>query len=225
MLLGIISDIHANLPALEAVIRELRKHRPSEILHAGDIVGYNPFPNECIELIRKEGIRSIGGNHDRAALTGDVSWFNDNAAEAALWTKKTLRDESVGYLQTLKPREELRLGQRKFLMVHGSPTDDNEYVMPMEEKYWPYKDLDVDVLIMGHTHVQWSDRFGKLRVLNPGGLGQPRDGSPKAAFAILDTDTLDIKLHRIEYDINRTAKAIRIAHLPAHLADRLYDGI
>jgi len=224
MLVGIISDIHANLPALEAVMDELKALRPDKIFCAGDIVGYNPFPNEVIEIVMNEGIHSIIGNHDLATLTGDVSWFTETAMRSLLWTRDVITDASIGYLLMLKTREELKFGKCRTLMVHGSPRDDDEYVPAMKEKYWPFKDLDFDMLIMGHTHQPWTDRFGKLIVLNPGSVGQPRDKDPRAAFATLDTVSLEVKLHRVKWDIERTAKAVRDAKLPEELARRLYDG-
>jgi putative phosphoesterase len=224
MLLGIISDIHANLPALEAVINSLKALRPDGIYCAGDIVGYNPFPNEVIETVMNAGIHSILGNHDRATLDGDLSWFSENAARALEWTRDVITDASAGYLLTLKAREELKFGKCRILMVHGSPKDDDEYVPAMDAKYWPFKDLDVDVLIMGHTHQQWTDRFGRLVALNPGSVGQPRDRNPRAGYATLDTDTLEVRLFRVEYDIERTAIAVRDAKLPSQLALRLYNG-
>lgn len=225
MLLGIISDIHANLPALEAVMGELKGLGPDRILCAGDLVGYNPFPNEVIEVVRKEGVHSILGNHDRATLTGDVSYFSENAMKSILWTRDVVTDASTGYLLTLPDRDELKFGKCRILLVHGSPRDNDEYVPAMDAKDWPFNGLDADVLVMGHTHQQWADRFGKLIALNPGSVGQPRDKDPRASFATLDTDTLEVRLHRVKWDIERTAKAVIKAKLPKELALRLYDGL
>jgi len=226
MLLGVISDIHSNLPALEAVLAELERSGPERILCAGDIVGYNTFPDEVCGLMKERRVESVKGNHDRAVISGDSSDLMDNAAEAVMWTRKHLAPGHLAWLGKLPARKKLTIGGRRLLVVHGSPRDVGEYVLPMTEALWPFGNPGADVLIMGHTHVQWTDRFERygLTVLNPGSVGQPRDMDPQAAFATLDTSDLAVTLHRVDYDIEKAASSVVAAGLPARLAERLYIG-
>jgi predicted phosphodiesterase len=110
------------------------------------------------------------------------------------------------------------------MLVHGSPRDDDEYVFPLTAGNWPFRELDVEVLVMGHTHVQWQGRFGNLLAVNPGSVGQPRDGDPRSAFATLDTRDLSVGLHRVGYDRKPVASGIAACGLPAYLAERLEAG-
>ncbi len=224
MLVGIVSDIHSNLPALREVLSSLRERRVSRILCAGDTVGYYPFPNEVTALVADSAVHSIAGNHERAIVSGDFSGLNPLAALAARWTAGQLTAHSLGRLRRLQPRDRLEFGGRRILLVHGSPRDDDEYVFPLTEDTWPFGELDVDVLVMGHTHVQWKGRFGRLLAVNPGSVGQPRDGDPRAAFATLETRDLRVGLHRVDYGRDVVAAAVSARGLPARLAERLLTG-
>lgn len=226
MLLGMIADVHSNLLALEAVLAELGRLGPERVLCAGDLVGYNAFPNEVIGLFREHRVESILGNHDRAVLTGITEDMSENAARAVEWTRERITEASRAYLEKLPRRLELSVGGRKLLVVHGSPRDDDEYVLPLPEDLWPFGDVGADVLIMAHTHVQWTARFDRpdILVMNPGSVGQPRDMDPRAAFATLDTGDMAVKLHRAEYDIAGTARSVVAGGLPPWLAQRLYLG-
>ena len=226
MRVAIVSDIHSNLPALEAVLRELDRLRPEKILCAGDIVGYNASPDDVCGMLKDRQAMLIAGNHDRAACSGDFSDMNRDAAVAAAWTRRRLSDGSRRFLCGIPPRRALDCGGRRILMVHGSPQDDDEYVFPLGEGQWPFGNPGADILVMGHTHVPWTDRFPKYRltVVNPGSVGQPRDGNPQASFAILDTKKVAVDFHRTKYDVGRAARAVIAAGLPPGLADRLYTG-
>jgi len=224
VLVGIVSDIHSNLPALRAVLSDMKTRRVSRILCAGDMVGYYTFPNEVVELAEKAGIHSIAGNHEQAIISGDHSNLNELASLTARWTAGQLTPASLERLRRMQPRDRLEIGGRLFLVVHGSPRNDNEYVFPLTADTWPFGALDVDVLVMGHTHVQWQGRFGKLLVINPGSVGQPRDHDPRAAFATLETRDLSVGLHRVDYDKNPAASSVTACGLPSRLADRLYSG-
>lgn len=224
MLVGIVSDIHSNLPALDAVLAEMERLRVSRVLCAGDLVGYYTFPNEVVKLLGERRVHCIAGNHDRAVVSGDRSGLNALAAAAARWTSGRLDRASREFLGRLLPRDRLELDGRRILLVHGSPRDDDEYVFPLVADTWPFGDLDVDVLVMGHTHVPWQAVFGELLSVNPGSVGQPRDGDPRAAFATLDTRKLRVRHHRVDYDRAKTAGAVAACGLPPRLADRLHGG-
>ncbi len=213
VLLGIIADVHSNLPALQAVLDKLAG--VEKIICVGDIVGYGAFPNEVIELLREEKVTCTLGNHDYAVITGDTSWFNPYAQKAIEFTRAVIKPENLKLLGKLPKR--LELGN--ILFVHGSPRDELfEYVYPWNARYYS---IEGKLLVVGHSHVQ----FFKNNVLNPGSVGQPRDRNPDAAFAIVNTETRQIKLLRVRYDIDEAANAIIDAGLPPFLAERLYLGV
>ncbi len=218
--LNLIADVHGNLPALEAVLDELPK---AKTLHLGDVVGYNPYPKEVIELLQERRIASVMGNHDNAVLTGDVSWFNPVAARAILWTREHLSEEELAYLASL-PLEI----KNEVCAVHGSPRRRlEEYVFPdyPDEALSAFLKLaGRRILAMGHTHVPFWRRVGDALVVNPGSVGQPRDGDARASFASIDLSTLEVEIVRVEYDISRVAREILRAGLPAVLAQRLFEG-
>ncbi|MDI6902470.1 MAG: metallophosphoesterase family protein [Methanocellales archaeon] len=221
MKIALISDIHSNLPALKAVLDIIDV---DQILCAGDIVGYYPFPNEVIELVKEHDLRSIYGNHDKAVITGDTSWFNPIAASAIEWTRDNISLEGIKFLEELPAQ----LMFEDVAIVHGSPHDPDEYVYPTTSPAKLEKFLDQvskKVLVLGHTHVQWSLELGDRKIINPGAVGQPRDGNPKAAYAILDTKSKEFTMHRIGYDVEETASKTLEVGLPQHLARRLFFGL
>ncbi|MDI6639471.1 MAG: metallophosphoesterase family protein [Methanocellales archaeon] len=221
MKIALISDIHSNLPALKAVLDIIDV---DQILCAGDIVGYYPFPNEVIELVKEHDLRSIYGNHDKAVITGDTGWFNPIAASAIEWTRDNISLEGIKFLEELPAQ----LMFEDVAIVHGSPHDPDEYVYPTTSPAKLEKFLDQvskKVLVLGHTHVQWSLELGDRKIINPGAVGQPRDGNPKAAYAILDTKSKEFTMHRIEYEVEETASKTLEVGLPQHLARRLFFGL
>jgi putative phosphoesterase len=221
MKVAVLADIHANLPALEEVLGEV-EGLPK--FCCGDLVGYNPFPNEVIELVKKENIVSILGNHDYAVLTGDMSWFNPTAARAVEWTMKELTSENLDYLKNLSQSY-----GNEFHMIHGSPKNPlEEYVYPEDPEYI-FKDFfnytKNDIMVLGHTHVPFIKRIDEKLVFNPGSVGQPRDFDSRASYAILDTETKDVEIKRADYDIEKTAEKIMEKGLPGRLAMRLFSGV
>ncbi len=219
-MIAVISDIHANLPALEAVLREIGD--VDEILCAGDLVGYNPWPNEVISMVRERGIRCILGNHDRAILRRDFSYFNPIAVEACQWTLEHLTPESLEFLASLPENMILDMDDSRIAVHHGSPWDEDMYVYPdMVDESFLEKD-GADILIMGHTHVPFIAEFPSGKILNPGSVGQPRDGDPRASYAIIDEQGIEIR--RVDYDIDRVYKEILRSGLPEVLGERLYFG-
>ncbi|ATZ60828.2 MAG: YfcE family phosphodiesterase [Methanosarcinales archaeon Met12] len=221
MKIGLIADTHSNLPALKAVLDVIDV---DQILCAGDIVGYYPYPKEVIETVKRHKIISIRGNHDVAVLTGDTSWFNPIAASAIEWTRDNISQSGMKFLEKLPAQ----LMFEDVTIVHGSPHDPNEYVYPTTSPAKLEKFLDQvskKVLVLGHTHVQWSFELGGRKIINPGAVGQPRDGNPKAAYAIFDTKSEEFTMHRIEYDVEETASKTLEVGLPQHMARRLFFGL
>ena len=221
----VISDVHANLPAMRAVLDEAGK--ADLVIHAGDVVGYNPFPNEAIELLREVGARSVMGNHDYSVGFGDVSYMNPMAEIADFWTIENLKPGYVSFLRSLPRSMRLSLGGLRVHVVHGAPPDDIfTYVFPWDAGPWLLERARADILIIGHSHIQFKMEFENGLLLNPGSVGQPRDGDPRAAFAILDiTDSYDLELARVEYPVDEVKKAIIEAGLPYELAARLDEGL
>ncbi len=225
MRVALLADVHANLPALEAVLRDVGGRGVDAILHAGDIVGYNPYPDEVISSFQTQGIVSILGNHDRAVLSGDTSWFNSVAADAIDWTRERISEEGMAYLRGLVAQERRSVGGKTVLMVHGSPRDDNEYIYESEVTEELLKGLEAEVLVLGHTHVPFVLPRPPILVVNPGSVGQPRDGDPRASWALLETDGSRATPRRVPYPVGKTAEAIRSAGLPEFLAERLSLGL
>lgn len=210
------------------------------ILCLGDIVGYGANPNECIKLVMEHGIRSVLGNHDAAAIGKiDMTWFNDRARYSAEWTANQLTEESRLFLGGLKT--EMRFGRA--LLVHGSPMDPiSEYVSNTYVADEVFHFVEDDLIIVGHTHVPLSFadskegiiardyiHGGSLKIasrciLNPGSVGQPRDGNPMASYAILDLREMEFSVFRTYYDVKKASRKILSAGLPESLAERLFEG-
>lgn len=218
MKVGVISDIHGNIVALEAVLDAMP---PVEgLVCAGDVVGYNPWPAECVEELRGRDVPTVMGNHDRAVVTGTGFGFNSMATAGVEYARDELTADQLSWLQSL-PEERLVFDGRVKL-VHGHPDDPDRYTYPgqFDESLLG----EEDVLVMGHTHHQHHEIYPDGIVLNPGSVGQPRDGDPRAAFSVLGLDSLSVTEHRVEYDIERVQEAVRKAGLPAQIGQRLENG-
>lgn len=222
---AIISDIHSNIHALEIVLEEIERYSPDTIMCLGDVVGYCAHPNECCRRVRKVSSYCIAGNHDRAALTRDVLRMNPYAAAAALWSANQLDEESRSYISSLSASASFDDGDSCVVCgYHGSDTDPDEYV------YEESVDEDIltrsgaDAVFLGHTHVPYKRSFAAGIVGNPGSVGQPRDGDPRASFALFDTKLRDFDIVRIEYDTKQASESILRAGLPMILASRLAVG-
>jgi predicted phosphodiesterase len=219
MEVAIIADVHSNLPALEAVLKEVEG---LDVFSCGDVVGYNPFPNESVEIFRKKRIKGLMGNHDYAVISGDTNWFNTDAALSIEWTEKVIEKENLEYLSSLPKAFE----SESFIAFHGSPRDPlYEYV------YSGYSDEtfnsflgDARALILAHTHLPFVKKLKKGIVINPGSVGQPRDGDPRASYATLDTEKNTVRMCKVSYDVERVVEEIIRKDLPKELAERLYKG-
>ncbi|MEM2878441.1 MAG: metallophosphoesterase family protein [Candidatus Hadarchaeales archaeon] len=225
--IAVISDIHSNLEAFVAVLKDMPK--VDMVLCAGDLVGYAANPNEIVKLVRSKKIRAVMGNHDYASLTNNSIGFNSLAGRAIEWTHGHLTTESADFLSSLPLEIELKLDKWKILMIHGSPRDPlNEYLFPdisNDELANATEDAASDIVIVGHTHVPMKRMIlGKL-VVNPGGVGQPRDRDPRASYAIIKLGkNVEVEHRRVEYDFKTTAKKIMKAGLPEELGSRLFYG-
>ena len=239
MRLAVLSDIHANLAALDAVREDLPTVDETWVL--GDIVGYGPQPNEVIRALQELGARSVMGNHDGAAIgTVDVSWFNPEAATAIAWTATVVDQNARSYLASLP--EVRRDGE--LTAVHGSPRDPTwEYVTGPEVAAANLRAFDTRLCLHGHTHVPviflaeeeridvvpaTPDALIRLNagraLVNPGSVGQPRDGNPAASYLVLDTDSGTAEFRRVRYDVPRTQELMREVGLPMRLVERLSYG-
>ncbi len=216
MLVGVLSDIHANEIALEAVLDDMPD--VERLVCAGDVVGYNPWPAECVDALRERGVPTVMGNHDRAVARGTGFRFN-GMAEAGV--EHAERELSAGQLEWLRSLPDERMVDNVKL-VHGHPEDPDRYTYPRE--FGPELLGEEDVLVLGHTHVQGHETYDEGVVLNPGSVGQPRDGNPKAAYAVLDTETLDVEERRVAYDIDAVVEKVSEKGLPRRTGERLKNG-
>ena len=242
MRIAVISDIHGNWHALEAVLADLDHDAVDEVWCLGDIVGYGPQPNRCIEATRERAAVCLIGNHDLAALgQADLASFTPDAAVSARWTADELDDALRDYLATLEPKGE-REGAQLF---HGSPRDPVwEYILDESAVRAALDATSATLVMVGHSHIpialQLSNGGGLAGglarggseieltdgrwLLNPGSVGQPRDGDPRAAFLLIDLETRQAHFRRVPYDIEQTQAEIREAGLPDGLAARLAEG-
>jgi diadenosine tetraphosphatase ApaH/serine/threonine PP2A family protein phosphatase len=241
---AVLADVHANLVSLEAVLTDAAKRgRIDQLWVLGDLVGYGPRPNECVERLRQHSVKAVAGNHDRAATGGiGTGEFNPHAAAAAKWTAAALSPPTIAYLDGLPET----IHNDPFMLVHGT----------LRDPIWEYLYTPVIALahmrlqrtnysLVGHTHmpmvVTEEEEEGQIEmrrlgdgetvalgdtrlVLNPGSSGQPRDGDPRACYAILDTDEHTFSHFRVEYDIKATQRQMKEVGLPPYLIERLTAG-
>jgi len=214
--LAILSDIHANLAALEAVLADARARGCDRFICLGDVVGYNAEPEECCRLLMENGVVNILGNHDSYITTGENCTRSKVVAGIIDDHRTRLSPQSIAWLGRSAPL--IRDGD--VLMVHGGPDDPlDQYVREVDATIFPD---DVNVLFVGHTHVQISHSFGEKLFCNPGSVGQPRDGDPRAAYAIWHDRQLS--LHRVDYDIERTIAVMMERGYEPFLARGLPQG-
>ncbi|MFB6085501.1 MAG: metallophosphoesterase [Halodesulfurarchaeum sp.] len=218
MQVGIISDIHANAVALEAVLEDMPA--VDRLVCAGDLVGYNPWPSATVETIRERDVPCVKGNHDRVVASGGNFRGNRMANAGVAHAREQLSTDQIEYLDRLPTERTLFDGQ--LTVVHGHPEDPDRYTYP--EEFSAAMLGEESVLVLGHTHVQHVERTGSGIVLNPGSVGQPRDRDPRAAYAVLDLEALTVDTYRVSYDIGRVERAIAEADLPRRTAERLRAG-
>ena len=280
MKVGLLSDVHANLPALEAVLEDMPP--VAEVVCAGDVVGYNPWPAECLDRVREVSAATVRGNHDRTVETPERYRANRMAEAGLEHAKRELSPEGLAWLRSLPRATWFADGRYHLVHSHPAPEREDAYVYPEE---FPTLDRhldalvddapddaegdrdgggddgggddgdldgggddgggddgdldgggdggdldgggddgDLDGLVLGHTHVQGTRSVDGRLVVNPGSVGQPRDGDPDAAYAVLDVDADEVDLRRVAYDVDRVAEAVEREGLPTRTAERLYRG-
>lgn len=238
----IISDIHANLPALEAVLADAGSF--DRVWCLGDIVGYGPYPNECIERLRALPLTALAGNHDWAAIGRlDLGYFNREARAAVVWTRLTLMPENKAYLESLPSM----LVEADYTLAHGSPGQPiEEYILDLLSAEQNFQHFKTRVCLVGHTH--WPIAFHRAEglerhciqvapdwnrpvqlnggrwIINPGSVGQPRDGDPAACYALLNPESGEWTYRRVPYPVEETQARMRHFRLPDRLIERLSIG-
>jgi len=237
---GIIADIHGNFQALEATLGTLSKEKIDKYLCLGDIVGYGASPEECIARIKELNPGIVAGNHDWASVgLFDISYFNPEARDTLLWTKKNLKDEDRQYLKELK----LIHKQDDLTLVHGSVVRPEEfkYIRDVSSAERAFSLLETRICFVGHTHrpivfiqkdkdciVSSKEKLHiepkQCYIVNAGSVGQPRDGNPKGRYVVYDTDKEELETKSVSYDIKTAQEKIIKAGLPRMLAERLRFG-
>jgi putative phosphoesterase len=224
MKFAVVSDIHSNLHALHAAEEVINENDVEMVVCAGDIIGYGAFPNECCEIVRKLAGYCVFGNHEVSALTRDTIWMNPHAAKASTWTSEVLNQDSRDYLLTIEQCAKFESSGARVAMYHGSTESVVEYVYEDDTRGSMLSSVDADILILGHTHIPYMRKFGSGLIVNPGSIGQPRDGDPRGSLAIIDSGARVCSIIRFDYDIESAWTAIVSAGLPDYLGERLFIG-
>jgi putative phosphoesterase len=236
MRIAIFSDIHGNLPALEAVLADIEKQKLQTVYCLGDLVGYGASPNEVTERIRAEGIPTIMGNYD------DGVGFDKDECGCAYrepvdrelgersfaWTKEKVTPENKAFLRTLLPEVRFDGNGKRVLLVHGSPRKLNEYLFE-DRALSSFERIaatsNADIIVFGHTHKPYVKEVDGVMFLNVGSVGKPKDGDWRACYAILETgDAPTAAFQRVTYDVAKAAAAIRATELPREFADDIESG-
>lgn len=243
MRIAVIADIHANYEALQAVLDRIAALKVSKIICLGDIVGYGANPNECVDIVRDKKIKCVMGNHDAcAAGLEEPDGFNPQAKSALFWTRENLKEEKGLFLMTLPRKHHVH----DFHLFHGSIDNLHSYIMCKNDAAETFRVLSelpggLGIGFFGHTHIKMVFSLGKAGVeieetleltlspdkrylINPGSVGQPRDGDPRAAFMVYDDTERRVTFYRVEYDVKACQKKILSAGLPPLHAERLAWG-
>jgi putative phosphoesterase len=245
MKIALISDIHANLPALEAVLDDIEKQQVDATYHLGDLVGYAPWPNETVSLIQQRGIGGVAGNYDSTVATHykHCGCKYEDAKQEALshlsyaWTLQNTDEATKRVLGALPFRLDVRVGGghqsgAALILVHGTPTLNTVYWTEDRPESFFNKMAEMagaspgDIVAFGHTHKPWHRILNEVHFVNTGSVGRPKDGNWRAGYVILaDTGRgVDVEFRRVEYDVEQTAKAIEDSTLPSEFADYLRSG-
>lgn len=243
---AIISDIHGNYDALSAVLGDIARSRVDRVVCLGDIVGYGAEPQQCIAAVRGLDGWTVAGNHDYGAIGKlDPSYFNANARRACEWTAAALSAADRRFLAALPLRHSAVDGGGRFIAVHSTPLrpEDWHYILSIDEAEYQFEQFTEPVCLVGHSHQPMFWQLlpagecsiigreylrlepGRRYIINVGSVGQPRDGDPRACYALCDSDRRELVIRRVEYDIGAAQKKILKAGLPPRLAERLAHGV
>lgn len=237
MRLAIFSDVHSNLPALDAVLADIAAARVDDRYVLGDLVGYAPWPNEVLERLQAEHIPVVMGNYDDGtgfdreecgcAYTDPIE--NGLGDRSFDWTMAHTSDSNKAYLRSLEPQIRFEADGHRFLLVHGSPRRINEYLYddkPDATFARIAAGADADVIVCGHTHRPYDKTVGAARFINVGSAGKPKDGDPRACWALIETspDEVRVSFRHVAYDVETAARAIEASDLPDEFAGQLREA-
>jgi len=235
MKVALVGDIHANLPALEAVLEHARRTGAEQIWNSGDSVGYNAFPEQVIQRLRAESVVSVIGNYDLKVLkfpNKGKKWKKKKRFEKWLafkWAYEQLSAESLDYLASLPEQQRLKIEEQMVLLTHGSPASVEEhlYADTAEERLAELGRLaDADLVVCGHSHQAFARRVEGVWFVNTGSVGRPDDGDPRATYAVLESDrrSIGIRHYRVSYDVQAAVAGIRQQGLPAAFEEMIRKG-
>lgn len=231
----LLGDVHANLPALEAVLAHAAQQDAQQIWNVGDFVGYGAFPNEVIELMQQVGAVSIAGNYDLKVLRFPDKvdkWRRSKKPEkvrAFEWAYQTLRADNMAYLAQLPQEIRLEVEGWRVLLTHASPESNEEHLnleTSDERLRWLAAAASADIIVFGHSHVPFSRCVDGVWFINPGSVGRPDDGDPRASYAMVEItpDTVQVEQIRLEYDLARAVSAIEAQQLPQEFTEMVRQG-
>jgi putative phosphoesterase len=236
MTVGILSDIHGNLEAFTRALEFLKEAEVDKIFCLGDIVGYGPNPNECVDLVKENCEVVLMGNHDYAAIgLANIEYFNEYAKMSTYWTQDNLSSENIEYLKSLP----FSYAHNKIHLVHASPKNPSnwDYVLSVSDSVKQLKEFDEQICFFGHSHVpiifsnvnyfrnkDFLFQKNEKYLVNVGSVGQPRDGDPRSCLVVYDDENNKIEYIRLDYEIQKTYNKIINAGLPVFLAERLLKG-
>lgn len=219
MKIGVISDVHANQVALESVMEDMPDDI-DKIVCCGDIIGYGPRPSECVKMVREKCDVVVRGNHDRDMSNPHKYIEGSSVYKGLVHARDELTEEQFEWVTNLDRKDKIE----DILVVHSHPENVDEYVYPSNFSTVGKEIVGHSGLLLGHTHHQHGEKVNGKTVLNPGSVGQPRDGNSDAAYAIINTESGDYNLKRVSYDIEKVESQISNEGLPSKSSDRLFSG-
>ena len=230
MKIAVISDIHGNLEALTAALKDIEQKKPDTIVCLGDLVGYGPFPNEVVQLIRERKIMNIIGNYDAAVLEEKFNYIRDNEVNKFCmpWAAKVLNDENRAYLRSLPRQIVLQYENKNIYFVHGSIRAINEYLKEgSKEVEEVMSEFSGDILVCAHTHIPFKKFFGDKLLLNDGSIGKPKIGRPNGTYLIIniEKENLETEIIEFKYDYDKTANAMEQKGIHKNCINSIRTGI
>lgn len=230
MKIAVISDIHGNLEALKKALENIEEKRVDTIVCLGDLVGYGPYPNEVIELIRERKILNILGNYDAAVLEEKFNYIRDNEVNTFCmpWAAKELNEDNRAYLKSLPRQIILQLENKKLYFVHGSNRSINEYLKEgSKEAEEVMEEFNGDILVCAHTHMPYKKYFDNKLLLNDGSVGKPKIGRPNGTYLIIDIqkDSIETEIIEFTYDYEKTAKAMEEKGIHQNCITNIRTGV